>query len=89
MKRVEEDGEWSLFDPYEVSKKYGKCLEDQFETDFEEFYAILEADDTLDMKKTIKAKDLFKTFLKTTVETGMPYVFYRDTVNRLNPNKHA
>ena len=89
MKRVEEDGSWSLFDPYEVSKKYGKCLEDQFETDFEEFYAILEADDTLDMKKTIKAKDLFKTFLKTTVETGMPYVFYRDTVNRLNPNKHA
>ena len=57
MKRVEEDGEWSLFDPYEVSKKYGKCLEDQFETDFEEFYAILEADDTLDMKKTIKAKE--------------------------------
>ncbi len=89
MKRVEEDGDWSLFDPYEVSKKYGKCLEDQFETDFEEFYAILEADDTLDMKKTIKAKDLFKQFLKTTVETGMPYVFYRDTVNRLNPNKHA
>ncbi len=89
MRRVEEDGSWSLFDPYEVSKKYSKCLEDQFETDFEEFYAILEADDTLEMKKTIKAKELFKTFLKTTVETGMPYVFYRDTVNRLNPNKHA
>lgn len=31
MRRVEEDGEWSLFDPYEVSKKYGKCLEDSFE----------------------------------------------------------
>ncbi|MEK9174196.1 MAG: ribonucleoside-diphosphate reductase subunit alpha, partial [Patescibacteria group bacterium] len=41
------------------------------------------------IKKTIKAKDLFKKFLKATVETGMPYVFYRDTVNRLNPNKHA
>ncbi|MBC7504039.1 ribonucleoside-diphosphate reductase subunit alpha [Candidatus Gracilibacteria bacterium] len=89
MRRVEEDGSWSLFDPYEVSKKYGKCLEDQFETDFEEFYVLLEADDSLEMKKTIKAKELFKTFLKTTVETGMPYVFYRDTVNRLNPNKHA
>lgn len=89
MRRVEEDGEWSLFDPYEVQKKYGKCLEDSFEKEFEEFYAILEADADLDMKKTVKAKDLFKTFLKTTVETGMPYVFYRDTVNRLNPNKHA
>lgn len=41
------------------------------------------------MKKVIKAKDLFKQFLKTTVETGMPYVFYRDTVNAMNPNKHA
>lgn len=89
MRRVEEDGEWSLFDPYEVSKKYGRCIEDTFEGEFEEFYTKLEADTTLEMKKTIKAKDLFKTFLKTTVETGMPYVFYRDTVNRLNPNKHA
>lgn len=35
------------------------------------------------------AKDLFKKFLKATVETGMPYVFFRDTVNKLNPNKHA
>jgi ribonucleoside-diphosphate reductase alpha chain len=89
MKRVEEDGEWSLFDPYEIEKKYGKCLEDQFEKDFEDFYHILEKDESLTMKKVIKAKDLFKQFLKTTVETGMPYVFYRDTVNRTNPNKHA
>lgn len=89
MKRVEEDAEWSLFDPYEIGKKYGKCLEDLFEGEFEDFYHTLEKDDTLVMKKTVKAKDLFKQFLKTTVETGMPYVFYRDTVNRLNPNKHA
>jgi ribonucleoside-diphosphate reductase alpha chain len=89
MQRVEEDGDWSLFDPYQIGKKYEKTLEDTFGKDFEDFYAILEADDTLDMKKTIKAKDLFKAFLKTTVETGMPYVFYRDTVNRVNPNKHC
>ena len=89
MKRVDADGEWSLFDPYQIQKKYGKSLEDCFNEEFEEFYMILEKDDTLDMKKTIKAKDLFKAFLKTTVETGMPYVFYRDTVNKYNPNKHA
>lgn len=89
MERVEADGDWSLFDPYQIGKKYGKTLEDHFGKDFEAFYAILEADDTLDMKKTVKAKDLFKAFLKTTVETGMPYVFYRDTVNRVNPNKHC
>jgi ribonucleoside-diphosphate reductase alpha chain len=89
MRRVEEDGDWTLFDPYQVGKKYGKSLEDHFDKEFEDFYAILEADTTLDMKKVVKAKDLFKAFLKTTVETGMPYVFYRDTVNRVNPNKHC
>ncbi len=89
MRRVEEDGEWSLFDPYEISKKYGRTLEDTFNEEFEAFYAELEKDNTLEMKKVVKAKDLFKAFLKTTVETGMPYVFYRDTVNKLNPNKHA
>lgn len=89
MRRVEEDGDWTLFDPYEVNKKYGRTLEDNFSEEFEAFYTELEADTTLELKKVIKAKDLFKQFLKTTVETGMPYVFYRDTVNRLNPNKHA
>jgi ribonucleoside-diphosphate reductase alpha chain len=37
----------------------------------------------------VKAKDIFKKILKTIVETGMPYVFFRDTVNEVNPNKHA
>jgi ribonucleoside-diphosphate reductase alpha chain len=41
------------------------------------------------MKEQVNAKELFKKFLKTTVETGMPYVFFRDTVNALNPNKHT
>lgn len=89
MRRVQEDREWSLFDPYEISKKYGRRLEDCFEAEFDIFYEELEKDTTLELKKTIKAKDLFKQFLKVTVETGMPYVFFRDTVDRLNPNKHA
>lgn len=89
MKRVEEDGEWTLFDPHEIYKAYGTRLEDTFCEEFEAFYAKCEANDALKLKKAVKAKDLFKQFLKTTVETGMPYVFYRDTVNRVNPNKHA
>jgi ribonucleoside-diphosphate reductase alpha chain len=89
MQRVNDDGDWTLFDPYEIGKLYGKNLQDTFSEEFSTFYAELEADDRLEMKRTVKAKDLFKKFLKTTVETGMPYVFYRDTVNRLNPNKHA
>jgi len=41
------------------------------------------------MKESIPAKDLMKMALKSTVETGMPYFFFRDTVNEVNPNKHA
>jgi ribonucleoside-diphosphate reductase alpha chain len=90
MKRVEEGGEWTLFDPHEIAEHYdGRRLEDSFGKDFETLYVELEKDFRLKLKQTIPAKDLFKKFLKTTVETGMPYVFFRDTVNRLNPNKHS
>ncbi len=89
MKRLKDDQDITLFDPHEVEKLYGKRLQDTFCEAFEEFYATLESDARIQMKKTVKAKDIFKKFLKSTVETGMPYVFFRDTVNRLNPNKHA
>jgi ribonucleoside-diphosphate reductase alpha chain len=89
MRRVQADGDWTLFDPYEIKTVYGKSLQDTFCEEFEAFYETLEKDTRLIMKKTVKAKDIYKTFLKTTVETGMPYVFFRDTVNRFNPNRHA
>ncbi len=89
MQRLQNNEEISLFDPYEVKKIYGKALQDTFGKEFEDFYVTLEKDERLKMKKTVSAKELFKKFLKVVVETGMPYVFFRDTVNRLNPNKHA
>lgn len=89
MKRLKEDGDVTLFDPHEIEKLYDKRLQDTFDTEFESFYLTLEKDARLEMKKTVKAKEIFKKFLKATVETGMPYVFFRDTVNRLNPNKHV
>ena len=52
-------------------------------------YSLVESDERITLRKVVKAKDLFKKFLKTTVETGMPYVFFRDTVNKHNANKHA
>lgn len=89
MRRLQADEEISLFDPHEVEKYYGKKLQDHFGEEFDKLYIALEKDDRMKMKKVVKAKELFKTFLKTVVETGMPYVFFRDTVNRFNPNKHA
>jgi len=89
MKRVDENAEWTLFDPKEIKDTLGETLQDKFGEEFEKFYIKCEKDDRLELKVKTSAKDLFKKFLKATVETGMPYVFFRDTVNRLNPNKHA
>ncbi len=88
MRRVQENGKWTLFDPYEIQKKHGKKLQDCFGKDFDIFYEKLEKED-FSLKKTVDAKELFKKFLKATVETGMPYTFFRDTINAVNPNKHA
>lgn len=89
MKRLKEDADITLFDPHEIEEVYGKRLQDNFDKEFETFYLAAEKDERITMKKSVKAKELFKKFLKSTVETGMPYVFFRDTVNRLNPNKHV
>lgn len=89
MKRVENNEDWTLFDPKEVKDVTGKSLQDHFSKDFEAFYVECENNPKLELKEKTNAKELFKKFLKSTVETGMPYVFYRDTVNELNPNKHA
>jgi ribonucleoside-diphosphate reductase alpha chain len=89
FKRVEEDKDWSLFCPKEVEDIYWFRLQDKFGEEFISSYEELEKSDKLKIKDTVKARDLFKVYLKAVVETWMPYAFYRDTVNRLNPNKHS
>ncbi len=89
MKRVKQDLDWTLFDPKEVYEITWKKLQDHFLSGFEDFYISCENNDKIILKEKVKAKDLFKKFLKSTVETWMPYVFFRDTVNKYNPNKHA
>lgn len=89
MQRVKSNDNWTLFDPKEVYDKTGKRLQDHFWKEFEGFYVECESNQDLELKEVVNAKELFKTYMKTTVETGMPYAFFRDTVNKLNPNKHA
>ncbi|MBS8121461.1 ribonucleoside-diphosphate reductase subunit alpha [Candidatus Vampirococcus lugosii] len=88
MKRMQNNENWTLFDPKEIFDITGKKIQDHFGENFDKFYESLEKNEKITLKKTIKAKDLFKEFMKTVVETGMPYVFFRDTVNKVNPNKH-
>ena len=89
MERVKNNKKWSLFDPKEIYDKTWKKLQDTFWQEFEDFYETCEKNNQLELKIEIEARDLFKHYLKATVETGMPYAFFRDTVNKLNPNKHA
>lgn len=89
MNRVKNNETWSLLDPHEVEKKYNIKIAEIYDKEFEDLYLKLEKDASLELSKTIPAKDLFKRLLRTVVETGMPYVFFKDTANRLNPNKHA
>lgn len=88
MKRVEDNLEWTLVDPYEVRKKYGVELCELYGEKFEEIYDKLEKDDSLELKKVIKARELFKEIMKVQIETGMPYIFFKDRANLMNHNSH-
>ena len=89
MERVINNENWTLFDPKEVRDILWTKLEDHFWKDFERLYLELEENPNIELKEVVNAKELFKQFLRTVVETGMPYVFFRDTSNKYNPNKHA
>nr|NGX64027.1 Ribonucleoside-diphosphate reductase 1 subunit alpha [Candidatus Anoxychlamydiales bacterium] len=91
MKYLKEDKTWYLFDPYEVKTILKIDLSSLWGEDFEKAYKkCIEAyfDNKLKLVKEISSKDLFKQIMKTQLETGMPYIFFKDTANRDNPNPH-
>ncbi|WP_333784029.1 ribonucleoside-diphosphate reductase subunit alpha [Thermocrinis sp.] len=90
MKRLKNRENWTLFDPYYCKNvKDGKNLEDFYGEEFEELYLKLEKELPDYAKKTIPAFELWKRLLTVVFETGEPYIFFRDTANKLNPNKHC
>ncbi len=74
MKRVEDNGEWSLFCPNEAPG-----LADCWGAEFEKLYARYEAEGKA--RKTIKAQDLWFAILDSQSETGTPYMLYKDACN--------
>lgn len=74
MKRVEANGDWSLFCPNEAPG-----LQDVFGDAFEKLYTQYEA--TGRARKTIKAQDLWFAILDAQIETGTPYLLYKDAAN--------
>ena len=89
MRRVESNSAWTLLDPHEVRFKKGIELAEKWGDEFTAIYRELEADESLELKKSVNAKELFKHIMRSQIETGMPYLAFKDTINRANPNKHA
>lgn len=88
MKRVEERGKWYLFDPHEIETAMGYRLENYFSDEFEKRYEECVTNEQLH-KTELDAMDIFKRFLQVAYQKGEPYVFFRDIVNRYNPNSHT
>ena len=88
MRRVEEDSYWTLMDPYEVRQKYGVELCELYGEKFQKIYRAAEEDSILRLKKVVKARELFKEIMKVQLETGMPYIFFKDRANLMNHNSH-
>lgn len=74
MKRVEENGEWSLFCPHEAPG-----MEECYGAEFEALYTRYEQEGKA--RKTIIARELWNAILEAQIETGTPYLLYKDAAN--------
>ena len=75
MQRVKEDGEWSLFDPNEAPGLY-----DAHSGEFEALYHQYEQEGRA--RRVVKAQELWFAILDSQIETGTPYILYKDAANR-------
>jgi ribonucleoside-diphosphate reductase alpha chain len=81
MKRVKEDGEWSLFCPNEAPG-----LHETYGEEFERLYEKYEREGRA--RKVVRAQDLWFEILESQVETGTPYMLYKDHANRKSNQKN-
>ena len=79
------EGDWYLMCPHEVFTVKGYHLEDSFGEEWTARYLDCVADPRIS-KRVLPIKDIIRLIIKSAVETGTPFAFNRDTVNRANPN---
>lgn len=87
MKRVKEDGKWTLFSPDEVpdlTEIYGKRFEEQYEQ-----YEEMADRGEIRLFKRINARDLWKRMLGMLFETGHPWITFKDPSNIRSPQDHV
>lgn len=102
MRRLEAREKWTIVDPYEVKNKLDidlnrlydkKLLQDGEEPNAEDhaftyYYRIAEKAD-LELKRVVNVTEIYKSIYEAQKTGGTPYIYYSDTVARLNPNPHA
>ena len=81
MKRVEADGEWTLMCPNECPGLYD-CHSDEFEALYTQYESEGKG------RKTIRARELWEKILESQIETGTPYMLYKDAANRKSNQKN-
>jgi len=81
MRRVKENGDWTLFCPNQAyDKESSKGLMDVWGEEFDQLYERLEREG--EGLKTVKAQQLWFRILESQMETGTPYMLYKDHANR-------
>lgn len=81
------EGDWYLMCPHEVLTVKGYALEDSYGSAWTEKYLDCVKDHRIH-KRVIPIKDMVRLIIKSGVETGTPFTFNRDLMNRANPNSH-
>ena len=87
MKRVFEDGDWTLFSPNDVPDLhdlYGKAFEERYE-----HYEQMARNGELKLYKTLKAQNLWRKMLGMIFETGHPWMTFKDPCNLRSPQQHC
>ncbi len=87
LARDDMDAVWHLMCPHEILRAKGYSLEDSFGEEWERRYLECAADPAIS-KRDLAVRDVVRLIIKSVVETGTPFAFNRDTVNRANPNPH-
>ncbi|KWT05421.1 MULTISPECIES: ribonucleoside-diphosphate reductase subunit alpha [Pseudomonas syringae group] len=88
MKRVFDDGPWTLFSPSEVPDLHdltGKAFQERYEY----YEALTEYPGKVKLFKTIQAKDLWRKMLSMLFETGHPWLTFKDPCNLRSPQQHV
>lgn len=81
------EGDWYLMCPHEILTVKGYSLEDCWGSEWTEKYLDCVRDERI-KKRVIPIKEIVRMIIKSAAETGTPFTFNRDHVNRANPNQH-